>query len=138
MTTDFMDAHERHWEDAEHLFGIGRLANADQLYGLSAECGLKRLMLRFGMAFDQGKERPSEFDDRCHANGVWSRFESYRSGHPEGTGYALSSHNPFSDWAVSQRYFHRSHIDRGRTRAHKEGALEVRNLVGKARREGLL
>jgi len=40
---DFLDAHERHWEDAELLFGNRRWANADHLYGLAAECGLKAL-----------------------------------------------------------------------------------------------
>jgi hypothetical protein len=40
MNADFLDAHYRHWQDAELLFGRGRLANADHLYGLAAECGL--------------------------------------------------------------------------------------------------
>lgn len=38
---DFPDAHARHWQDAERLAQAGRWANADQLYGYSAECGLK-------------------------------------------------------------------------------------------------
>ena len=42
--TDFADAHRRHWEDAELLHDHGRWANADQLYGFSAECGLKAVM----------------------------------------------------------------------------------------------
>lgn len=44
LGTDFVDAHERHWRDAELLWQHQRWANADQLYGLSAECGLKALM----------------------------------------------------------------------------------------------
>lgn len=49
MNPDFLDAHDRHWNDAEYLFAALRWANADHLYGLSAECGLKRLMIAFGM-----------------------------------------------------------------------------------------
>lgn len=49
MQVDFLDAHFRHWEDVEQLFQQHRLANADHLYGLAAECGLKRLMMVFGM-----------------------------------------------------------------------------------------
>lgn len=49
MVTDFMDAHHRHWEDAELLFNASRWANADHHYGMVAECGLKRLMIVFGM-----------------------------------------------------------------------------------------
>jgi hypothetical protein len=52
MQADFLDAHERHWQDAELLLTNQRLANADHLYGMSAECGLKRLMLAFGMTYD--------------------------------------------------------------------------------------
>lgn len=37
----FVDAHRRHWDDAELLLGNARWANADQMYGFSAECGLK-------------------------------------------------------------------------------------------------
>ena len=46
---DFRDAHLRHWQDAELLFEHQRWANADQLYGLSAECGLKAVMRALGM-----------------------------------------------------------------------------------------
>ena len=43
---NFVDAHHRHWEDAQLLFRNHRWANADQLYGLCAECGLKAVMRR--------------------------------------------------------------------------------------------
>lgn len=49
MPVDFRDAAERHWEDAEHLMNNDRLANADHLYGLSAECSLKAVMCALGM-----------------------------------------------------------------------------------------
>ena len=49
---DFFDAHRHHWEDAEILFGRHRWANADQLYGFSAECGLKAVMKVLGMPVD--------------------------------------------------------------------------------------
>ena len=46
---DFVDAHFRHWGDAELLFTNGRWANADQMYGFSAECGMKAVMVALGM-----------------------------------------------------------------------------------------
>ena len=49
---DFSDAHRRHWEDAELLHAYSRWANADQLYGFSAECGLKAVMQVLGMHVD--------------------------------------------------------------------------------------
>ena len=84
MQADFLDAHERHWYDAELLFTEQRWANADHLYGIAAECGLKRLMVAFGMPFDTVKNRPAELSDRSHADSVWARYESYRSGHSIG------------------------------------------------------
>ncbi|WHF34964.1 hypothetical protein [Aeromonas salmonicida] len=47
MQADFLDAHARHWDDAESLLQAQRWANADHLYGMAAECGLKQLMRVF-------------------------------------------------------------------------------------------
>lgn len=138
MQADFLDAHERHWEDAERLFRAERWANADHLYGIAAECGLKRLMQSFGMPFDTAKGRPSSRLDRVHADGIWARFESYRCGHHQGAGYALTGLNPFSDWHASQRYVHQSHFDQARAQAHQLGARDVRRLIKKAQKEGLI
>ncbi len=81
MQADFLDAHTRHWDDAEILLQAQRWANADHLYGIAAECGLKKLMLVFGMPYDTVKDRPSDRMDQVHANGVWTRFQSYSNGH---------------------------------------------------------
>ena len=54
--TDFVDSHRRHWQDAELLFDQSRWANADQLYGFSAECGLKAVMKALGMSCRTGWE----------------------------------------------------------------------------------
>jgi hypothetical protein len=130
VNSDFKDAHERHWEDAELLRERDRWANADHLYGMVAECGLKSLMLAFGMPFDSGYDRPQRPSDRKHADGIWMRYESYRCGHPRGAHYVLPSVNPFADWEVSQRYANRSNFDETRTLPHRNGADVVRQLVG--------
>ena len=73
MKADFLDAFERHWVDAELLFQKERLPNADHLFGVAAECGLKRLMLSFGMPCkDNG---PKDINDRKHCD----RHYSYNS-----------------------------------------------------------
>lgn len=136
MQTDFRDAHERHWEDAELLFEQSRWANADHLYGLAAECGLKRLMIAFGMEVDDDGV-PTSRDDRVHANQVWDRYETYRSGHGSAT-YILPNTNPFADWHIGQRYAHRHPFDQSRAQRHRNGADTVRNLIKTAVREGLL
>ena len=63
---DFADAHRRHWEDAELLYGHERWANTDQLYGFSAECGLKAVMRSLGM--------PAETDPGETVSYFWSLF----------------------------------------------------------------
>lgn len=136
--SDFLDAHQRHWDDAERLFQAQRWANADHLYGMAAECGLKRLMLAFGMPFDKIKNWPTISEDRAHAKGIWNRFESYRSGKPEGLDYGLPSHNPFDDWDIADRYAHQSNFDQACLQAHQTGAQTVCELIKKAQYNGLL
>lgn len=138
MKADFLDAHQRHWDDAEHLFAAGRWANADHLYGVAAECGLKRLMLQFGMSWDQTKDWPADRDNRVHADGIWARYESYRQGNVTGASYGLPIANPFANWDVSDRYAHQNQFAEPYAQAHKHGARLVCDLIAKARREGLL
>lgn len=138
MQADYLDAHLRHWEDATTLYDAQRWPNADHLYGMAAECGLKRIMLAFGMPFDQTRDRPSTVEDQKHADAMWARFEAYRSGKFSGVDYSLSANNPFANWTASQRYAHRSDFDQGRTQSHQQGAEEVRKLVMKAQQEGFI
>lgn len=138
MNVDFYDAHNRHWDDAETLNNAKRLANADHLFGLAAECGLKRLMLAFGMPFDNEKDKPKKSEDWVHADGAWARYESYRCGHHRGAAYPLAGPNPFADWRIAQRYAHQSQFDGNRITSHRGGAEDVRRLVKKAAREGLI
>lgn len=138
METDYADAHARHWQDAELLFNQKRWANADHLYGLSAECGLKQLMLGFDMPFDFEKNRPSDVKDRVHVNGIWSRYESYLQGRVEATGYQLDKVNPFENWDIADRYanlsnFNATNFNASRAEVHRTGANAIRDLIAKAK-----
>lgn len=138
MAADFIDSHSRHYDDANHLFSINRFANADQLYGFSVECGLKSLMIAFGMPFDQSQQIPQNRDDRVHADRVWDKYESYRSAHSSGANYILSNTNPFNNWNASQRYENQSSYNNATVNPHKNAADQVRQLVKKAQLDGLL
>lgn len=138
MRSDFLDASERHWDDAERLFLAQRWANADHLYGISAECGLKRIMLAFGMPIDPSTGSPSKRDDKVHANKIWARFESYRSGAVAGRNYVLPSADPFTNWDVSDRYGHQSNFDQALAQTRQVGANAVRELIKRAQQEGLV
>ena len=119
------------------LFGSERWANADHLYGLAAECGLKRLMIAFGMLVTTSGD-PQHRNDRVHADQVWIRYETYRSGHGSGSGYALPSPNPFNNWHVSQRYVAQTNFTQNHVNAHRTGADLVRKLIQQAQRDGLI
>ena len=138
LPADFLDAMNRHWQDAELLCSKERLANSDHLYGLSAECGLKALMEKFGMKME--KNMPPS-DDRKHINnGLYDRYETYREG-ANATRFQLpwqDSHFPFENWEVDDRYANRGHFVEDRLKKHRSGAEDVKKLVDKAEKEGLL
>lgn len=136
MNADFLDAFHRHWEDAELLSQQSRWANADHLYGLAAECGLKRLMIVFGMPVKSSGD-PALTIDRVHADQAWVRYETYRSGHGSAK-YTLSGSNPFNGWHIGQRYANRANFNGTRAQAHREGAVEVRNLIEEAVKDGVI
>lgn len=134
--TDFLDSHKRHWRDAELLFQQQRWANADHLYGFSAECGLKALMIEFGMQHTDSY--PDKRDDRTHIDKIWNRYSTYQTGHTKGPGFALPATAPFSNWEASDRYAHQNQFNQQDTANHQAAANVVRQLIKKAQRDGLL
>ncbi|MBE0471748.1 MAG: SAM-dependent methyltransferase [Methyloprofundus sp.] len=136
MPTDFYDAHQRHFNDADTLYTSSRWANADHLFGLSAECGLKALMQSFGMML-QPNGAPTR-DDRKHMDNLLPRYEHYRSGHAAGAQYALSLTTEFDNWSVNQRYDHQSNFSQSVVDPHQQAALTIRKLIQQAKLDGLL
>jgi hypothetical protein len=139
LPTDYLDAMKRHWEDAELFWNQEpkRLANADQLYGLVAECGLKALMTKLVHGyFDHNRGRPSNRDDLVHADGIWERYINYSQGGAAAL-YALPTDdiNPFEQWEIDDRYANRMHFDHTRVKGHRDAAITVKELVDKAVRQ---
>ena len=129
---DFADAHLRHWTDAELLYGRERWPNADHLYGISAECGLKAVVMRcMGMP----AEIPRKY--RKHVDELWPTFEDFAR-EREGGRYLklLPGGEPFKDWSIDHRYAHRKHFDQGRVGPHREAAREIRVMVGSIEQDG--
>lgn len=128
MQEDFLDAHRRHWDDAERLFQAQRWANADHLYGIAAECGLKALIEKLkGGSLDSG-DKLHVMEEKKPSN-AWLKYQTYISGHAKAAKLSLPTINPFSDWSVSQRYANQSNFDRVRAQAHQEGAAAVVVLI---------
>ncbi len=135
---DFPDAHRRHWEDAELLLARGRLANADHLYGFSAECGLKAAMQSQGMPVD-ATGTPTQKGHRKHVHELWQTSKAFLKGRlarqylqllPAGT--------PFADWHHNNRYAHRGHATGANLSPHHQAARAIRNLVQRMAQDGQL
>ena len=135
--TDFADAHHRHWEDAELLYAHGRWANADQLYGYSAECGLKLVMESIGMEVDR-MGVPVESQHRVHVQDLWPEFIAF-AGARRGARYValMPPGAPFEDWSHHDRYAHRERVGSSDVARHREAADEVRRMVDLATEDGV-
>ena len=134
---DFADAEARHWEDAELLLGQSRWANADHLYGLAAECGLKAVLSALGPPPEQDSGAPK--DHKVHVDKLWPKFILTAAGSPR-AGYAalLPSPSPFCAWSVHHRYEPQARFSEAAVRGFRAGALAVRALMAQARLDGVL
>lgn len=132
---DFVDAHRRHWDDAELLLGNERWANADQLYGFSAECGLKAVMQAMGMPVDAAGTPSERY--RKHVRELWPEFRSFAAG-PGGARYSsrLPKDNPFTDWSHHDRYAASTAFRKTNVEPHREAARKVRDMVRLAMQDG--
>ena len=139
MLVDFRDAADRHWDDAGDLFGNLRLANADHLFGLSAECALKAVMLALGMKLGSGGA-PTKQQHREHVNRLWDKFVSFANnrGGARYAGALLTSPNPFHDWDVSQRYEHRSRFTQAAVKKHQKAADSAMRALQRAVLDGVI
>ena len=139
MSLDYCDAANRHWQDANYLLNDDRLANADQLFGLSAECALKAVMLPLGM---QLKPNGVPVDKRHgHIDKLWDEFETFVETRG-GAGYAAilaSQPNPFANgWMVDQRYHARSTILKHTVNNHHNGAKLAKICLDMAILDGIV
>ena len=136
---DFGDSHRRHWDDAELLFGEKRWANADQLYGFSAECGLKEVMRVLGMPVDTVSGKPIGQQYLRHVQDIWGTFLTFVAGQ-EGGYYAtrLPQGQPFGNWSHHDRYAQSNCFSRGGVEPHREAAEQIKGMIEEARKDGRL
>ncbi|MEK7704493.1 MAG: hypothetical protein AAB426_05995 [Myxococcota bacterium] len=102
MTEVYDEAAMRHYRDGELLRREDRVANADQLYGLAAECAIKSaLVCLTGSASDgqlvtQYKEHIDRLWDIAPVQGLQKRYPRLAA--------VLKALRPFDDWSIRQRY----------------------------------
>jgi hypothetical protein len=131
---NFSDAAARHWTDGEHLLQTKRLDNADQLFGVAAECALKVAILS-QHKLDPEAEPPSGY--LCHVNDLWNKLpiQALSKRYPA-LPVLLKKPNPFQDWNVAQRYSVTGAVSLETIEAHREatkrllGAIQVLGTRG--------
>jgi hypothetical protein len=108
---DFQQAAKRHFYDAELLMNHSRQATAGQLYGFTAECGIKSLLVWKGYpthpATGELLEKKRKF--RAHIHELIKNINMLYA-FLDGRGAAkylamIPSIGNFSDWKTDHRYY---------------------------------
>lgn len=126
---DFENAHWRHWIDAELLYVHERWGNADHLFGFSAECGLKAIMVRLGMDVTP-LGAPKEKDHKVHIHKLWPEFQQFAAGRAAPVYVrAMPEENPFEDWSHHDRYSNTGFTDIDAVDKHRNAARTIVEMV---------
>lgn len=150
-TVSYEHAARRHVADAETLLNQGRLANAGQLYGFAAECGLKAMLIACGVAPDADGGLPEHHPTnankrhplRQHMPSLSSRVVSH--GHlipdgPQASKYMASmpSLAHFHDWSIDHRYWGDASLPVTSVPNWRTAAKEVTTMLDQAKQDGVL
>lgn len=134
MPPNFCVAAQRTYRDAALLENAQRLANADHLYGLAAECALKAVLVGLGVILPA--QNPSKMW-RKHIDQLWGEYVAYVSGTVH-RGYLVASVNPFQDWEAGHRYEEDALFTPSRLTVHAEGALAAGLILEQAILDGVV
>ena len=138
LPVNFADAHRRHWKDAEILNDSERLANADQLYGFSAECGIKAVMQGLGIRAKPSGDRRDRGRHRKHVQDLWPEFKTFAKGRKGQQYLRHLSGSPFGDWSHHQRYAPTGYAHKEAVAQHRHAALGILRMVRRAEQDGTL
>ena len=134
MTIHFGKAAKRHLRDCHSLLSQQRHANADQLAGLAAECGLKAILEVFGILTARADPPPKL---KKHVNELWDEFFAQISGRRAITvGTFLPRQNPFANWDVAQRYDDVGCDHRPTVHDHAQIAGSIMSLLQEIKTQG--
>ena len=138
MPSDFRDASTRHLLDAQLLEVEGRLANADHLFGVSAECSLKAIMIELGHSADAVGAPEGHRD---HINELLPKFEVWADGLLDAKHLGMMpASDTFSGWDVAQRYWPESdaRFATGNVAILAAGARQCRDVLNELFLDGIL
>lgn len=142
---DFHGAAMRHYSDAEFLREDRRGANAGQLYGFVAECGIKALLVASGLPVEadgdikKGAKKATDF--RKHVNELVSQINMAHSFLEGRTMAGYLAHIPdiveFCNWSTDHRYYDEAQIPPSLEK-WRTAALQVMKMLDVAKSDGKL
>ena len=140
----FAAAGQRHLVDGQHLHSRGRLATADHLAGLAAECVLKAILLHF-LGATMGRIKPTTTGPSGtsvhygHLPGIWDEVAVHANGRAGAQFVALlATPNPYTDWNIADRYRDGSTITGAATHKHIQAAADLGRVYQRAILSGAL
>lgn len=116
----------RHFRDGSTLRDKGAWANADQLYGLAAECAIKSALVQVGLTPGQATF------PRVHIDKLWDRVHvhSIQKAYPCLSGLLRATRGPFAGWSTDQRYSRDEAVDEETCEGHRQWSARVLGAVG--------
>jgi hypothetical protein len=140
---DYGASARRHFQDAEMLFASNRAANAGQLYGFVAECGVKAMLVACRVPTDQSGSIKFRDPFRQHVPKLMDSVNLNGALIPDGR--FISTYLAFipgisalNDWSVDHRYWKDEALPSASVTAWKSAAIEVLSMLDEAAANGVL
>lgn len=148
---NYAQAARRHLYDGETLFKSGRYANAGQLFGFAAECGLKAMLIacKVPAGPDGGlpQAHPAKPDKkhplREHVPRLMDRIAQHGQLIPDGasaTRYlaGIPSLIHLAKWSIDHRYWRDDALPLASVADWRAAAVEVGAMLDQAKQDGVL
>lgn len=140
---DYSGASKRHYSDATLLQGNRCDSNAGHLFGISAECGIKALLVGLGyptqpngdMVFSHTPDLRGHID---HLHRIFNQLLTFINGRSGGKYLSMVPNaGNFSDWRVDHRYYADTAIPASLSK-WESAAREVQSMIQSAQLDGVV
>jgi len=148
---NYAEAARRHLHDAETLYMRGRHANAGQLFGFAAECGLKAMLMACkvpagpdgGLPQSHPTEPGRRHPLREHVPRLMDRIAQH--GHLIRDGASATRYLAglpgligFTNWSIEHRYWRECALPLASVADWRAAAVEVGTMLDEVKQDGVL
>ncbi len=148
VLVSYFESARRHFHDAGVLLGGSRSANAGQLFGIAAECGIKAILVasRVPVGTDGSLDRPPGVKGKGfkeHWPQLRQALTDLAAAIPDGrtaTTYLslIPNLTHFSDWLIEHRYWRDGALPLTSVARWQAAATEVMAALDQAKEDGRL